>query len=396
MKKKYDFNQIINRKETNCIKYDAIEKFWGVRDAFPMWVADMDFKTPDFIIDAIKNRLDRGILGYGFKSSAHYKSIINWLNKRHNFKLLQNQLSSSPGVVTGFSMAIQKFTKPGDKIIVQPPVYFPFFKTVKNAKRQVVYNPLIIQNGKITIDFKDLENKASNDVKMLLLCNPHNPGGRAWTLEELKKIDKICQQNNIMVVSDEIHADILFDNKKYYPYAKVSEFAAQNSLTFGAPNKTFNIAGLSTSFVFAKNPEILKKYNEILELNHLSKGNIFGNIALTSAYEKGNDWLDQLIDYLTNNLNFIEQFFRKNIPQIKVYRPDASFLILLDCRNLGLSDAELKDFFFNKVKIILNPGYTFGQGGEGFMRMNFALPYKKLVEALEKIKSEVDKLKIEK
>ena len=388
----YNFNQEVERKHTDCIKYDAMEKFWGIDDAFPMWVADMDFKTPDFIIEALQNRLKHEILGYSFKTQNYYKSIQKWLKERHNFKVQINELSSSLGVVTGFSMAIQKFTNKGDKIIVQPPVYFPFFKTIKNADRKVVYNPLIINNGKIKMDFKDLEEKIDEDTKMLLLCNPHNPGGRAWTRKELQKLDEICKKHNLIVVSDEIHADILYDDKKFTSYADVSEYAAQNSLIFGAPSKTFNIAGMSTSFALSKNPEILKKYNEILELNHLAKGNLLGNVALTAAYENGSAWLDQLTAYLTDNLNYVENYFKENIPQIKVYRPDASFLVWLDCKGLGLNDLELKEFFFSKVKLLLNPGYTFGQGGEGFMRMNIALPKKKLKIALERIKDKVDNL----
>ncbi len=369
-----------------------MDTFWGIEVAFPMWVADMDFKTPDFIIEAIKKRLQHEIFGYTYKSKEHFLSIKNWFKNRHNFDIDVSQLSSSPGVVTGFSMAIQKFTNKGDKIIVQPPVYFPFFNTVKNSGRQVVYNPLIIKNGSIEMDFEDLEQKIDNETKMLLLCNPHNPGGRAWTKQELQQLDKICEKHNILVVSDEIHSDILFDNHKYFPYASVSEHAAQNSICFGAPSKTFNMAGFSTSFAFSKNPEILKKYNEILNLNHLAKGNVLGNVGLTAAYENGNNWLDQLIDYLTDNLNYVESFINKNIPQIKVYRPNASFLVWLDCRGLGLDDLELKKFFFEEVKILLNPGYTFGPGGEGFMRMNIALPKHQLQQALEKIMSKVGNL----
>ena len=391
--KKYNFDEIIDRKDTDCIKYDATEKFWRIKDAFPMWVADMDFKTPDFIINALKKRLEHEILGYGFKSERHFTSIKNWLEKRHNFNVKTDQISSSPGVVTGFSMAIQQFTNPGDEIIVQPPVYFPFFKTIKNADRKVVYNPLKISEGKITMDFADLEKKISSKTQMILLCNPHNPGGRAWTLQELQQLDELAQKHNLLVISDEIHADILLNGNKFYSYASVSEYAAQNSIIFGAPSKTFNIAGLSTSFVIAKNPEILKKYNKILELNHLAKGNVLGNIALTAAYENGSEWLDQLIEYLEGNLDYLTNFFQENMPEVKVYRPDASFLVWLDFNQWGLSPAELKNFFFKQAKIIINPGFIFGPGGEGFMRLNFALPRKKLEWALEKIYETIKQFK---
>jgi cystathionine beta-lyase len=390
--KKYNFDIALNRKNTDSIKYDAIEKIWGVKDGMPLWVADMDFATPDFIIEAIKKRLEHPVLGYSFKNSQHLESISRWIKKRHNFDVSTHEISGSPGVVAGLSMAIQEFTKPGDKIIIQPPVYFPFSHIIKESGRKLVYNPLQIQEGNIQMDIEDLAKKIDKETKMILLCNPHNPGGRAWTKEELSQIDHLAQRNNLLVVSDEIHADILLNGHTYTPYASVSDYAAHHSITFGAPSKTFNIPGLATSFMIAKNPEIKKRYDKVLELYHLQKGNLLGNIALTAAYTQGEAWLDQLLEYLQKNLNLVEDFFKKQIPQIKVYRPEASFLVWLDCRNLGLNDEELKDLFFNKAGVILNPGYTFGPGGEGFMRMNIALPREKLKKALNKIKKAIKSL----
>ncbi len=384
--KKYHFDTVISRKNTDSIKYDAIEKFFAVKDGMPLWVADMDFATPDFIIEAIKNRLQHPVLGYTFKNEEHFESISKWLKKRHNFSISPKHLSGAPGVVAGLSMAIQEFTQPGDKIIVQPPVYFPFFHVIKNAGRKVVYNPLIMKKGKIKMEFNDLKNKLDEDTKMLLLCNPHNPGGRAWTKEELTEIDQLAQKHNFLVVSDEIHADILFGDNKYTPYASISDYAAQHSLSFGAPSKTFNMPGLATSFMFTKNKEIKERYNKILDLFHLQKGNILGNVALTAAYTEGEEWLDQLLEYLSDNLKLVEEFFANELPEIQVYRPEASFLVWLDCKGLGLDDDELKDFFFKDAGVILNPGKNFGPGGEGFMRMNIALPRAQLQLALDKIK----------
>ncbi len=393
--KKYNFDKIIDRKNTDSIKYDATEKFWGVKDAMPLWVADMDFETPDFIIDALKKRLEHPVLGYSFKSDEHFNSIASWMKRRHGFEVNPKEISGSPGVVAGLSMAIQEFTNPGDKIIIQPPVYFPFARSIKNAGRQVVNNPLKVANGKMQMDFEDLEKKIDKDTKMILLCNPHNPGGRAWTKEELGRIDRLAQKHNLLVVSDEIHADILLNGNKYTPYASVSEYAAQNSITFGAPSKTFNIPGLATSFMIAKNPEIKERYDRILNRYHLAKGNLPGNVALTAAYTHGDEWLDELLEYLKENVDFTEEFFKKELPSIKVYRPEASFLVWLDARGLGLDDEQLKDFFFNEAGVLLNPGYTFGPGGEGFMRMNIALPRAQLEKALKKIKEAANRLAVQ-
>ncbi len=389
--KKYNFDKIIDRKNTDCIKYDATEQFWGVKDAMPLWVADMDFETPDFIIDAIKKRLEHPVLGYTYKNKNHFESISNWLKKRHDFEVAPEHISGSPGVVAGLNLAIREFTEPGDEVIVQSPVYFPFFHVIKENQREIVYNPLKNSGNKFEMDFEDLTSKITPKTKMILLCNPHNPVGRAWSKEELSQLDRIAQKHNLMVVSDEIHADILVNDKAYTPYASISDYAAQNSIIFGAPSKTFNIPGLATSFMIAKNPEIKKRYDHQLHTLHLQKGNILGNIALTAAYEKGENWLDQLLDYLKENIDYSIDFFNKEIPQIKVYRPEASFLLWLDARALGMDNEELKDFFFNKAGVLLNPGYTFGPGGEGFMRMNIALPKKELEKALKKIKKAVDK-----
>jgi len=387
--KKYNFDQHQDRKNTDCIKYDAIDKFWGVEEAMPLWVADMDFATPDFIIDALRERLEHPVLGYSYKNEDHFKSISNWLKKRHNYSISPKLISGAPGVVAGLSMAIQEFTKPGDKIIIQPPVYFPFSHIVRDSGRKLVYNPLIMKDGEIEMDIKDLSQKIDSETRAILLCNPHNPGGRVWTKEELLEIDQLAQKHNLFVISDEIHADILFDGNKYVPYASISDYAAAHSISFGAPSKTFNIPGLATSFMMTKNPQIKERYDKVLELYHLQKGNVLGNIALTQAYTKGEEWLNQLLTYLDGNLELIEDFFRTKVPEIKVYRPQASFLVWLDCKGLGLDKKELKDFFFNQAGVILNPGESFGPGGEGFMRMNFALPREELKIALEKIQKAV-------
>ncbi|MDA3893717.1 MAG: pyridoxal phosphate-dependent aminotransferase [Salinivirgaceae bacterium] len=382
---KYNFDEQVNRNNTNCIKHDGLESFLGVKDVIPMWVADMDFKSPSFIIDAIKKRLEHEVLGYSIKPDEFYQSIINWLDKKHQWKIEKDWISFSPGVVAGFTLAIEQFTKPGDKIIVQPPVYFPFFDSVKNTNRIMVENPLKLEDGRLNFDFEDLKNKIDSNTKLLLLCNPHNPGGSVWTKDELLELSKICVANNVLVVSDEIHADIVYAPAKHIPYATISDEAAQNSLTVMSHSKTFNVAGLTTSFVISANNELLVKYNRGLNTPHLHMGNIFGTEALIAAYSHGEEWLAELILYLKSNIDYVDAFFKEHLPKIKVIVPESTFLIWIDCRELGLSGKELSELFLKKAKVAVNEGSIFGLTGEGFMRMNIGCTKETVKLALNRI-----------
>lgn len=383
---KYNFDEPVERKNTNSVKYDGLKKFMNVDDALPMWVADMDFKAPPCIIDALKSRLEHEVLGYTFKPDIYNKSIVDWMQQYHKWSIKDEWISFSPGVVAGFTMAIEQFTQPGDKIIVQPPVYFPFFDSVKHTGRQLVENPLKLKDGRLNMDFDDLKSKIDGDVKILLLCNPHNPGGSVWTKNELIELNEICVKNDILVISDEIHADIVFKPNVFTPFASISESAAQNSITVRSHSKTFNVAGLTTSYVIIPNKRLLHQYNKKLNTPHLHMGNIFGTEALIAAYNKGHNWLKELLDYLKRNIDFVENFVKEQMPQLKVVRPESTFLVWVDCRALNLSTKEQWDFFMNKAKVAVNEGSMFGTGGEGFVRLNVGCTQKTLAEALTRIK----------
>lgn len=387
-----NFDEIIDRKNTNCVKHDGMESFIGAKDAIPMWVADMDFRTPKFIIDSIKKRLEHEILGYTFRSDIFYKSIIDWHKRRHGWQLKKEWLSFSPGVVAGFAIAIEQLTDIGDKIIVQPPVYFPFFQTINALNRVTVNNPLKLENGRLNMDFDNLSNIIDNKTKAIIISNPHNPGGTVWTKQELLTLNDICLKNNILVISDEIHADIVYQPHKYTPFASISKEASMNSITVMSHSKTFNIAGLSTSYVFTENKLMLEKYNKLLNTYHLNGGNIFGTEALIAAYNYGEEWLEDLISYLSGNIEFVDNYLKQKIPKIKAIIPESTFLIWLDCRDLGLNSNELKDFSYNKSKVAVNEGISFGQEGEGFMRLNIGTPRSIVEKAMTQIKHAYDKL----
>lgn len=387
----YNFDELVNRKNTNCIKHDATASFLGVEDAIPMWVADMDFKTPPFIIDAIKKRLEHEVLGYSIKPEAFFTSIVQWMKKRHNWHIKKEWISFSPGVVAGFTLAIEQLTKPGDKIIVQTPVYFPFFDSVNNTGRVLVENALKLESGRYCFDFDDLKSKIDADTKLLLLCNPHNPGGSVWTKDELTELSAICEKNNITVISDEIHADVVYKPAKHTPFATVSDWAAQNSITVLSHSKTFNVAGLTTSFIIAQNKVLLNRYNRGLNTPHLHMGNIFGTEALIAAYTHGEEWLEQLNIYLHNNISYLDTFFKENFPQIKVIIPESTFLVWIDCRALGLNGKQLGDLFLHEAKVAINEGSIFGKVGEGFIRMNVGCNLTTIKKALSQIKTALNK-----
>jgi cystathionine beta-lyase len=390
MTKKYDFNQVINRKGTNSVKYDILKVFFGKEDILPMWVADMDFETPDFVLEAIKERLDHPILGYTIRGNEFFESIINWNQRKHNWKIDKESIVFSPGIVPALSMLVMGLTKSGDKIIVQPPVYFPFFSAIEKNERVKAENLLILGKGRLNIDFEDLAEKARS-AKMLMLCNPHNPGGSVWTKEELLKIGEICIENDLLILSDEIHSDLVFNPNKHIPIASLSEEIAQRTITCMAPSKTFNLAGLSTSYVVIENEDLRNKFKEVIDDKvHVGLGNIFGNIALETAYNKGDVWLEQLLDYLVENMDFAMDYFEKNIPEIIPIKPEATYMLWLDCRKLGLTKEELKKFFIEKVGLGLNDGPVFGTGGEGFQRMNLACPRAVVEEGLRRIEKNLN------
>ncbi|AKI96724.1 MalY/PatB family protein [Kosmotoga pacifica] len=391
---KYNFDEIIDRRGTESYKWDHTKDFFGRDDLLPMWVADMDFKSPPVVIEAILRRAEHGIFGYTAKSESFYQAFIDWTGKRHGWEVKKEWIIASPGVVPAIAIAIQAFTNPGDKIVVQTPVYYPFFNVVKNNRRELIINELIYNNGHYTMNYEDLIEKIDSKTKMLILCSPHNPVGRVWSKAELKRLGEICLEKGIIVVSDEIHSDIVYSESKHIPFASISEESANNSITCMAASKTFNIAGLETSLTIIPNTELRGKFKKILLKGlSLTLGNIFGTIATETAYRLGEDWLEELLDYLEKNRDFAIEYIRNNIPSVKAIKPEGTFLLWLDFRGLGLSDLELQKLILNEAGVALNHGTVFGKGGEGFQRLNFACPRAILEKGLKKIERAVKGLK---
>lgn len=385
--KQYNFDEVIPRENTDCVKYDLRKLYFGTDDVIPMWVADMDFRTPDFIIEALKKRLEHEILGYSIRSKGFIRSITHWMKSKHGWKINPNWIGFSPGVVPAINMLVLALTSPGDKIIVQPPVYFPFFSAIDNNGRYRIDNPLAFHNGRLCIDFDDLRVKAKG-AKMIIISHPHNPGGSVWTKDELLQLGEICLENNILIVSDEIHSDLVFAPHKHIPLASISEEIGQQTITCNAPSKTFNLAGLATSYLIIPNKEILQRYNRMLndEL-HLNMGNLPGAIALEAAYNFGDEWLGQVLAYIKANVDLVEDFCKKHLPEITPIIPESTYMIWLDCRKMGLEGDALKEFLIKKAKVGFNDGRVFGQGGDGFVRMNVACPRSLVLDALERVKN---------
>lgn len=393
MDSKYDFDEIVDRKGTDSIKYDAAKEFLGTGDVIPMWVADMDFRTPPFIVNAIKARIEHEIYAYTLRNKQYFGSIAGWLKRRHQWDVAEEAIVFSPGVVPALNMAVLSFTQPGDRIITQPPVYFPFFSAVKDHGRELVYNPLLSDKGRLCMDFGNLEKAVLTGARMIIISSPHNPGGSVWTEDELKRLANICLRKDVLIVSDEIHCDLVYKPCKHIPLASLSGEIADRCITFIAPSKTFNLSGLSTASVIITNEDLRKKFIATLNHLHINGGNIFGNVASQAAYTYGDEWVDELMTYLSENLDILEDFLDKHIPQVKMLRPEATFLVWLDCRDLGMDDETLNRFFLEKARLGLNRGDMFGTGGSGFMRMNIGCTKATLIRALHCLKEAVDGIK---
>lgn len=381
----YNFDEIINRKNTNSEKWDNCEERFGKSDLLPLWVADMDFRTPDFIINALKKRLEHEIIGYAIRPESFYNSIRNWL-KVKGWEIDTEKIVFTPGVLAAINAAVNIFTKPNDKILILTPVYHPFMYAIDNNNRKTVKSSLINDNGYYTIDYDDVESKLATGVKMLIFCNPHNPVGRVWNINELKKIGELCLKYNVLIVSDEIHSDLIFEPNKHTYFASVSDDIAKNTITLLSPSKTFNIAGVFSSIAYSDNDDLIGKLRKYTDIMHISQGTIFGDIAFEAAYTYGHDWLKQVIKYIDSNFDFIINYLQANIPQIRTQKPEGTYLMWLDCSNMSMSADELNDFMVNKANIALNPGIIFGKEGEFFMRLNAATPRLNLQNALENIK----------
>ena len=384
-----NFDKPDRREGTDCIKYDLREEIFGVKNVIPMWVADMDFDTPDFVVESLLHRLKHEIFGYSFRPDEYYVSIINWLKSRHNWHIEKEWISFCPGIVPALNFSTLAFTQPGDSIIVQPPVYFPFFSAVESHGRKLIYNRLIESEGKLIMDYNSLVAEIDSKTTMIFISNPHNPVGRVWTPEELNNLAEICLNNNILMISDEIHCDLTLPGFTHTPLASLSEKIAANTITLIAPSKTFNLAGLSTSSVIIPDPSLRKSFNRIVENLHIGNGNIFGTIASISAYTNGHKWLEALLDYIDHNVEFVMDYCRKMIPEIIPVQPEATYMIWLDCRKFGMTGKEIQTFFVSKAGVGMNEGSTFGPGGDGFMRMNLGATHSTVMKALEQIEKAV-------
>lgn len=383
----YNFDKIIDRTGTNDVKHVFLDKMFGRTDLTPLWVADMDFETPDFITDALKRRLEHSLFGYTANPEDYWPTIKQWIYDHHQWDVKTRWMTFIPGIVKGIGMAINVFVKEDEKVIIQPPVYHPFRLTPQGNKRKVVFNPLIENpDGSYSMDFDNLAKVADEKCRMLILSNPHNPAGICWDRDTLVKLADFCASKGIIVISDEIHCDMALFGHKHIPFASVSETAEQNSITFGAPSKTFNIAGIVSSYAIVPNNELRNKFYTWLSANELNDSTFFATIATMAAYKNGEEWRRQMLQYIESNILFIEDYFKQNIPAVKPLRPQASFLVWLDCRGLNLSHDALLDLFINKARLALNDGAMFGEEGTGFMRLNVACPRSILEQALSQLK----------
>ncbi len=389
--KQYNFDEIVDRRGTDSVKVDELKELFGRDDLLSLWVADMDFRTPDFIVNALKKRCEHEVFGYTFASDTYYESIMTWLDYKYNWRIQREWLSYIPGIVKGIGFTLDCFTNPGDKVIIQPPVYHPFRLVPEQMGRQVVNNPLKLVNGRYEMDFDHLESIIDEGCKVFILCSPHNPGGIVWSKETLIRLAEICDRHNILVISDEIHSEMAYPQAKHHPFPTVSEKAASCAITFMAPSKTFNIAGIVSSYSIIPNDILREKFYAFLNARGLSEGTIFAYTATMAAYTYGAEWLQQMRHYVIANGNYVDEFLQRNIPKIKAYPPQASFLLWLDCRELGLSQEALVDLFVNKAGLALNDGSMFGPGGEGYMRMNIGCPRSVLDKAMNALKKAVDK-----
>jgi cystathionine beta-lyase len=380
---RYNFDEITPRRETNSYKWDLATD----ENVLPMWVADMDFRTAQPIIDALARRVQHGIFGYTKVPEAYFDAVINWFARRHHFTFKREWLLYTTGVVPAISAVIKALTKPGDKVIVQSPVYNHFFSSIGNNDCEMVSNDLVYHNGMYSIDFADLEEKAKDPkAKLLLLCSPHNPVGRVWTKEELLQIGAICIRNNVLVVSDEIHCDLVYPGHEHIPFASLSEAFLYQSVTCSAPSKTFNVAGLQVANILAADGTIRKKIDKALNINEVCDINPFGVEALIAAYNHGEDWLEELKQYLRGNYEYLCDFFNQNLPQFPVLPLEATYLVWVDCSALKQSSEETAKMLLDKENLMINEGTIYGKAGEGFIRINIACSRKILIEGLSRIK----------
>ena len=384
----YDFDTPIDRTHTWSIKHDFKKENGKADDILPLWVADMDFRSPDSVGEALKKAVDHGIFGYSRADESYFDAVAAWYQKRHHLTLQPEWMTCTPGIVFALSIAVRAFTQEGDAVLIQPPVYHPFSRAILRNKRTLVENPLVLKDGHYEMDLEDLEQKVLDEhVKLMILCNPHNPVGRVWTREELTALADICLRHHVYVISDEIHGDFVWQGHEQTPYASISEEACLHSMMCTAPSKTFNLAGMATSNLFIPDPEMRRKFrSELLDVGQENM-NRLGLFACRAAYEGGGEWLDQLIGYLAGNLALVRDFCKNRVPQIQLVEPEGTYLAWLDCRELGMTDDELMAFFSDDAKVWLDPGTHSGEQGSGFMRFNLGSSRSVIAQALDRIEA---------
>ena len=391
MNRHYDFDTPIERKNTDSLKYDFAVRRGKPEGILPLWVADMDFKTADEILDALEARVRHGVFGYTETGERYFKAVADWMERRHGWQVQRNWMVKTPGVVFALAMTVKAFTEPGDAVLIQQPVYYPFSEVIRDNGRQVISSDLILEaDGKYHIDYEDFERKIEeNGVKMFLLCSPHNPVSRVWTKEELLKIGDICIQHGVIVISDEIHEDFVYGDRKHIPFASLRPEFEAHSVTCTSPGKTFNLAGLQISNIFIPNAELRARFRNQIDAAGYSQANVMGIAACEAAYTKGSVWYEEMLAYVEDNIRFMKAFLEEHLPKLHMIDPEGTYLVWVDCRELGLSEDELEDLIVKKANLWLDSGHIFGKVGEGFERFNVACPRATLEKALRQLEAAV-------
>jgi cystathionine beta-lyase len=388
----YNFDQVINRRNTHSYKWDQSEKLFGDPDILPLWVADMDFESPPAVKAALEKRAAQGVYGYTIRTEGYINAVVSWFSKRHGWDIKPQWLTDSPGIVTSLSLAVELFSEPGAPVILQSPVYYPFYDVIRMNGREVAKNPLVIRSGRYEMDYAHLEELMKGGAKLMLLCSPHNPGGRVWEREELVRLGELCQKYGVIVVSDEIHGDLAFPGSKHIPFASISPEFAQNSITLLAPTKTFNLPGLQSSVIVSANSELKRKLDYRIKTLSIHMMNFFIPDAIQAAYLESEEWLDELLVYLRGNTDYAIEYLAEHLPELKPMKPDGTYLLWVDCRALNLDVNGLKELMFKKARVAFTEGSVFGSEGEGYLRFNLACPRSILTEALERFTQAVKEL----
>ncbi|GAA4848435.1 pyridoxal phosphate-dependent aminotransferase [Paenibacillus vulneris] len=379
----YSFDQFINRRNTRSYKWDQSEKLFGEPDVLPLWVADMDFPSPPAVKEALKKRAELGLYGYAVRTDSYFDSIVQWFRERHQWEIQPGWITDSPSIVTSLSLAVELFSEPGAPVVIQTPVYYPFYDVIESNGRKVAKNPLLLRNGHFEMDYDHLESLFKDGAKLLLFCSPHNPGGRVWDREELLKLGELCLRYGVTVISDEIHCDLTFPGYTYIPFASLSPELANITVSCLAATKTFNLPGLHTSYIVASNANLRRKIEHRLKTLSLHMAQHFAQDAVEAAYREGAEWLEEMMAYVKGNLDYAIAYLAEHLPQVKPLRPEGTYLLWMDCRELGLDIKGLKDLMYHKAKVAFNEGSVFGTEGEGWLRMNLACPRSILEQALK-------------